>query len=351
VEATTNGARGGGNQRDLVVVGASAGGIDALQALVADLPAEFPAAMLVVLHVSASSTSVLPQILARSGALPATFPSDGDELRRGQIYVAPGDHHMLVHDGRIRLTQGPRENGHRPAVDPLFRSAARAAAHRCIGVVLSGMLDDGAAGLRFIKAHGGTAVVQDPDDAQFPSMPRSAIALTSVDRVAPSAELGAVLCALVDAPLPEATPPQELGAESLPPDGMFGADRVEIEDPLMTAELLSGPPSALTCPECGSALWDHEDGPNLRFMCHVGHAYSLASLVEEQGRALETTLWSALRALEERADMHRRLARRTSGSRVAVYEARAHEAEGHARALRETLSVTGRLAVPAPEHT
>jgi len=331
----------------VVVVGASAGGVDALQKLVANLPPEFPAAVLVVLHVSSSGTSVLPQILSRSGPLPAAFARDGDELVRGQIYVAPADHHMLVHDGHLALSQGPRENGHRPAIDPLFRSAARSRERRTIGVILSGLLDDGASGLRFLKQNGGSAVVQDPTDALFPSMPTAALALTDADAIVPASQIGEALCRLIEEPAGDP-------AHAAPPPAdrdMGGRDRVELEDPTDTAALLEGPPTGFTCPECGGALWEQEDGANVRFACHVGHAYSLASLQEEQGRALEMTLWSAVRALEERADMHRRLARRTSSSRGEVYEDRAREAEAHAHTLREMLGQAGRLAAPAIEQT
>ncbi|HEX6714152.1 MAG TPA: chemotaxis protein CheB [Thermoleophilaceae bacterium] len=332
-------------RRDVVVIGASAGGVDALQSVVSHLPPEFPAAVLVVLHVSSSGTSVLPQILARNGPLPAVFARDGDELQRGQIYVAPADHHMLVHDGRIRLSQGPRENGHRPAIDPLFRSVARSHDGRTIGVILSGLLDDGASGLRFVKQSGGSAVVQDPEDALFPSMPAAAMALTDVDRVAAASKIAEALCALI-----EERPDSAKHADHAPADrAMDNADRVELDDPADAAELLEGPPSGLTCPECGGALWEHEDGPNLRYTCHVGHAYSLASLQEEQGRTLEMTLWSAVRALEERADLHRRLARRSGAPRGDAYDARAREAETNARALRQVLGSAGRIAAPAPE--
>jgi two-component system chemotaxis response regulator CheB len=325
--------------------------VDSLQELVAGLPPEFPAAVLVVLHVPATGTSVLPQILSRRGPLPAVFAHDGDELHRGRIYVAPADHHMLVHDGAIRLTQGPRENGHRPAIDPLFRSAARAAGPRCIGVVMSGLLDDGATGLRLIHDLGGAAVVQDPEDALFPSMPRAAIELTTPDRVVSAAAMGTALFELIDEPL-STEPAQAVADPSVlvePGDSAAGRDRVEIDDPRATAELLEGSPIALTCPECGGALWEQEEGRTIRYACHVGHAYTLSSLVDEQGRALETTLWSAVRSLEERADIHRRLARRINGSRTAVYESRAREAEEHARALRQALDAAGRLAAPTPE--
>jgi two-component system, chemotaxis family, protein-glutamate methylesterase/glutaminase len=347
VEAASDGNPAGkARRRDLVVIGASAGGVDALQDVVAQLPPEFPAAVLVVLHVASAGTSVLPQILSRSGPLPAAFAEDGEPLMRGQIYVAPPDHHMLVHGSHVELTQGPRENGNRPAIDPLFRSAARAGDGRCIGVVLSGLLDDGASGLRFIKDHGGSAVVQSPDEALFPNMPRAALALAPVDRVAGAAEIATALCELIEAPIEERRQP-----EHQPPAAIAGRDRVELEDPADTAELLEGPPTGLTCPECGGAVWEQASGGVVRFACHVGHAYSVGTLLEEQGRALETTLWSAVRALEERADLHRRLARRARGARSEIYEERARDAERHARSLREMLSVTGRLAAPAPEQS
>jgi two-component system, chemotaxis family, protein-glutamate methylesterase/glutaminase len=345
VEAVSKPGADAIRQRELVVIGASAGGVDALQELVSGLPPEFPAAIAIVLHISAESMSVLPQILSRRGPLPAEFARDGDELLRGQIYVAPADHHMLVHDGHIRLTRGPRENGHRPAIDPFFRSAARAAGPRCIGVILSGLLDDGAAGLRFLQQHGGATIIQDPEEASFPSMPRAALSQLAPDRIVTAAEVARALCELIEA-LPNQAPPPPG-----PPDAdESGHDRVEMEDPSDTAALLTGPPSGLTCPECGGALWEVEDGGGTwRFACHVGHAYSLASLVEAQGQALEMVLWSAVRALEERADVHRRLASRMQTARTSVYEDRALEAESHAIALREMLTEAGRIPASGPD--
>jgi two-component system chemotaxis response regulator CheB len=346
VEAVTNAPRHAARQRDLVVIGASAGGVDALQEVVAGLPPEFPAAVLVVLHVSSDGTSVLPQILSRSGPLPAAFANDNDDLRRGQIYVARADQHLLVHGSRVQLTRGPRENGHRPAIDPLFRSAARAARERCIGVVLSGLLDDGAAGLRFIKQYGGATVIQDPEEAHFPSMPRAALAQLAPDRIATAAQIAPALCELIEQP-----PPGTAHAEPGPPDAdEYGHDRVEIGDPANVAALLTGTPSGLTCPECGGALWEQEEaGGTLRYACHVGHAYSAGSLTEEQGRSLEMTLWSAVRALRERADTHRRLALRTQTSRSDAYEDRAMEAEAQAKELRDMLNETGRIPARDPE--
>lgn len=335
-------------QRDLVVIGASAGGVDALQEIVPHLPPEFPAAVLVVLHVASSGTSVLPQILDRSGPLGAEFARDGDEIARGQIYVAPANHHMLVHDGRVRLSQGPRENGHRPAIDPLFRSAARAAGGRCIGVILSGLLDDGASGLRFVKTHGGSALVQDPEDALFPSMPLAAMRLTEVDEVASAGDMANALCRLIEEPVELEPDADEVAVPSDERD-IGGLDRVELLHPTATAELVAGPPSALTCPDCGGALWEIEDGAGLRFACHVGHAFSMASMAEEHGRSVESTLWSAVRALEERANMHRRIASRVP-RRARVYEDQARDAESHAHTLRGMLG-RARLAAPAPDDT
>jgi two-component system chemotaxis response regulator CheB len=318
-------------QRDIIVIGASAGGVEALGELVGQLPPELPAAVLVVLHVSATATSVLPEILSRSGQLPAAAAADGDQIERGQIYVAPNDCHMLVHDGRISLSRGPRENGHRPAIDPLFRSAARAYRDRVVGVVLSGMLDDGAAGLRFIKDMGGATVVQDPDDAMFGAMPRAALEVAQPDRVVPVAALGGVLEALLDVSLPVDDPPS-----------LDEPDLVEL-DPTATA-LVGGPPSGLTCPECGGTLWESRTGEPARFTCHVGHAYSAKSLVEAQGQSLESSLWAALRALEERSDLLRRLGRRTCGGAHERLETRAREADEHATRLRDLLLAAGRLA-------
>src|SRR5436190_7735727 len=185
-------------QRDIVVMGASAGGVETLAELVSGLPEEFPAAIFVVLHLLPTAHSVLPEILDRSGTLPAAAAVDDEDIDRGRIYVAPPDRHLLLGPGRVSLTRGPRENGHRPAVDPLFRSAARAYRQRVIAVVLSGSLDDGTAGLRLVKRMGGTTVAQDPDDALYPSMPASAIANNSVDCVAPLAEMAGLLSRLVD---------------------------------------------------------------------------------------------------------------------------------------------------------
>jgi two-component system, chemotaxis family, protein-glutamate methylesterase/glutaminase len=319
-------------QRDVIVVGASAGGVQALQALVAQLPPEMPASVLVVLHLMSSGTSVLASILDRAGPLSATQAVDGERLERGHVYVAPPDHHMLLRGEQIHLSAGPRENGHRPAIDPLFRSAARAYGRRVIGVVLSGTLDDGTDGLRLIKHRGGVSVVQDPTDAAYPSMPESAIRYDGPDRIVPIAEMGAVLFDLVDNPLDP--PPTEGVADP----AEQAVDLVEVEygreDPAGSATLL-------TCPDCGGVMLERDDGGMVRFACQVGHAYSPESLNEQQGEALEHALWNAIRTLDERADLLRRMARRADrGGASWTFQSlnrKAELASGHADEIRETI--------------
>jgi two-component system chemotaxis response regulator CheB len=332
---------GAERQRDIVVVGASAGGVEALGKLVAHLPQELPASILVVLHVLSTGTSVLPSILARAGALPATGARHDERIQRGHIYVAPPDHHLLLDGHRILLTHGPRENGHRPAVDPLFRSAARAHGDRVIAIVLSGTLDDGTAGLRLVRQLGGTTVVQDPADAMYGGMPRSAIDHGAADYVVDVADMADVVCELIDTPL-EPTPaaPKVALADPVPPS-LETADSSE----------LKGQPSGLTCPECGGALWEQQEGELVRFRCHVGHAYSAESMQAEQGVALEAALWSALRSLEERADLFRRLARRSARYQGTAtrFEHKAADVTHHADAVRHTIAELGRAtAAPTP---
>ena len=325
---------GAAAQRDIVVIGASAGGVEALTEVVAGLPPEFPASLFVVLHVLATGTSVLDAILTRAGNLPAIAPMDGEPVVRGQIYVAPPDRHMLLKGDRVSVTRGPRENGHRPAIDPLFRSAARSVGARAIGIVLSGALDDGADGLRFIKRRGGLVVVQDPADALYPSMPEHAIAAVEPDHVVAVGAIPALLCREVERRLDPA----------LQSDPILEPDLVEAQP--ADVGLMDRPPTRLTCPDCGGALWEESDGTLVRFACFVGHSYSAESLVSEQGQALESALWSGLRALEERADLLERMARRGERSSRSAhhFRARAHDAREHARALRGLLTRLGREA-------
>jgi two-component system chemotaxis response regulator CheB len=322
-------------QRDIVVIGASAGGVEALDTLMTGLPLEFPAAVFVVLHMLPTGHSVLPEILARAGPLPAAAAQDGEDIERGRVYVAPPDRHLLVMKDGVKLTHGPRENGHRPSVDPLFRSAARAFRERVIAVVLSGSLDDGTAGLRMVKRRGGTTVVQDPEDALYPGMPASAVANDGADYMLPVAQMATLLCDLVDAPVEV----HALGNPGPEEEDVDQADRSD-DDPT------AGDLTSLTCPECGGTLWETIEGGFLRFKCHVGHAYSPESLETAQSEGLEMALWSALRALEERGDLFRRLARRAGVASRPRFEQRAEDVKQHAEVIRENIQRLGRMPPP-----
>ena len=273
----------------VVVVGASAGGVEALRTLAAGLSADLPAAVLVVLHVSATGRSLLADILDRVSPLPCTPAKDGEAVEAGRIYVAPPDCHLTLVDGRVRLTLGPRENGHRPAIDPLFRSAAVAFGKRCCGVILSGTRDDGTIGLAAIKRSGGVAIVQDPHDAHYPGMPESAIANVDVDAVLPVAEIGAAIARLT-------------GGSVLPPDP--GPRRPTLAGGAEVAPVHPPP----ICPECGGTLTQHHVDGVTAFRCHVGHQYAPLSLLDEQSEAVESALWSGVRVLRERAALLHRLA-------------------------------------------
>ena len=274
--------------------------------LAAYLPKDLPAAVFVVHHFPANSQSALPGILSRAGKLPAVHAVHDQAIEPGTIYIAPPGRHMLIVENRIHLSRGPRESGHRPAVDPLFRSAAQWMGPRVIGVLLSGSLDDGAAGLVAVKRHGGVAVVQDPGEAMHPGMPQSGMERISVDYVLPVQEIAQLLTRLTREPVA----PQERKMAMVPKDN-------EVQDPAEsgTAAIeegpLPGPPTALTCPGCGGAIWEQVEGELVRYRCHVGHAYSADSMVGAQSAVVEAALWSAARALEEKAHLSRRLAERS----------------------------------------
>ena len=321
----------------IVVIGASAGGVEALIRLVNDLPSDLPAVIGMVLHFPTSGTSVLPDILNRSGVLPAVHASNQLALQPGQICVAPPDRHLWIEDGHWRLTHGPRENGHRPAIDPLFRSAAQAYGSRVIGVILSGNLDDGTAGLQIIKHHGGLAVVQDPADALYPDMARSAIEHVAVDYVLPLDQMGAQLSLLVNrlTETSEGRVPPMTG-EPNEEDRVVQHDKQALEQGARP-----GQPTVFTCPECGGTIWELDEGEALRFRCHVGHAYSAESFIAEQAERLESALWTAYRALEEKASLARRMAERARQHGNNLIEARFAEqalnASQNASLLRQAL--------------
>ncbi len=289
---------------DIVVVGASAGGVEALSELFSRLPGDVPASFFVVLHVPDRGTSLLPGILSRRGALPAVHPRDGAPIEPGRVYVAPPGFHLLVKRGEVRLVRGPRENGARPAVDPLFRTAALAYGRRVVAVVLSGTLDDGTAGLQAVKAAGGTAIVQDPAEALYAGMPRSAAEHVAVDGVLPLAQVAELLVRLARTEVEEDKGDDV--SDELKPE----IDAVEMDPRLVHGDDHPGTPSGYTCPECHGSLWEIQEGELMRYRCRVGHAYSVETLLSEQSTAMEAALWTALRALEERASLSRGLAER-----------------------------------------
>lgn len=301
---------------DIVVVGASAGGVEVLMNLVRPLPPDFPAALFVVLHVPPDSTSHLPNILMHHGNLPAAHAVDGEPITSGRIYVAPPDRHIVIEPGYVRVTHGPRENRARPAVDPLFRSAARAYGSRVVSVILSGALDDGTAGAIAVKQQGGISIVQQPEDALFPGMPTSAITNDKPDHILPIAEIPPLLMRLAREPATKngGNPVSESIDKEI---RLAEIDLDTIEDPSKI-----GKPSVFACPECGGVLWELHDGKLLRYRCRVGHAYTADSLLAEQTDTSEAALWAALRGLEEKAALAERL------------HDRAHERRHHAAALR-----------------
>lgn len=319
---------------DIIVIGCSAGGLEALLRLVRNLPSDLPAALFVVQHFPANSTSFLPDILSRAGPLPAAHPEDGETIVQGRIYVAPPDHHLLINPGHILLRHGPKESSHRPAIDPLFRTAAKAYGRRVVGVLLSGMLDDGSAGLLDIKTHGGVTVVQDPEDALYPQMPRNAIESVDVDHILPVSTMGRLLIQLALEPVAEQRE-MLMNKEPKPDSAEFG-------DAALKTHELPDPPSSLTCPDCGGALWERDQGRFINFRCHVGHAYSTESLLSEQSEMLERALWASLRILEERRALMDQLTSRARTRNHSLsaeqFEENAQEAEQHAQTIRQVLT-------------
>ena len=316
----------------IVVVGASAGGIEALRTLVAGLPADFPLAICIVLHTSPGSPGVLDAILTRAGHVRAVNARDGERIKPGLVYVAPPDCHLIVEPGRLRVTKGPRENRFRPAIDPLFRSAAQVYGPGAIGVVLTGNLDDGTAGLWAVKQLGGTAIVQDPDDALFPDMPRSALQHVRVDHVRPLEGIAPLLVELTsESAVAEARAPIPRAVE------------VEVKIAMEENALQAGirqitEPSTFACPECHGVLLQLSEGGRVRFRCHTGHAYSLESLLAAISEGIEAELWRAIRALEEGEMLMRLIAglmRTHSAGDAEVLIERAEEAKRQASAVRK----------------
>jgi two-component system, chemotaxis family, protein-glutamate methylesterase/glutaminase len=323
---------------DVVVVAASAGGVEALIALVSGLPAQLPAAVFVVLHVPETRPSLLPDILSRRGALPAAPARDGERIRPGHIYTAMPGQHLTLERGHMRLSAGPRENGHRPSADVLFRTAAVAYGSRVTGIVLSGADDDGAAGLAVIKRLGGVAIVQDPDEALYARMPQSSLDAVAVDYCLAVADIARVVAELAPAR-------STVGRETAPEAGHMRQNDESQREP-REVEAVEGQyrqrtPAAYTCPECHGTLWEVDEGGLVRFRCRVGHAFSGDNLLSGQAENVESALWMALRTLEERIQLSVQLAERARGrglDRAAQrFEETTAEAKAGAEALRALL--------------
>jgi two-component system, chemotaxis family, protein-glutamate methylesterase/glutaminase len=337
-------------RRDVVVIGASAGGVEALQALMAALPAELPAAVLVVLHIPATGADALGPILDRAGPLPVRRAEHGDPLVHGQVLVGRPDHHLMVVDDAVAVTRGPRENGHRPAVDVLFRSVARELGPRVTSVVLSGTLDDGAAGSVAVSSRGGVALAQDPAEAMHSGMPVACInasgaeGLTIAGIAKRIVELVAEEVDVRIAPAPTDLMQKETAMADMDPAEMENVDR-------------PGQPSGFSCPDCHGVLFQIEEGRMRRFRCRVGHAWSVDSLLAEHGQAVEGALWMALRSLEEKAALSTQLsdgARETGRELTAArFAEQAGEAHTAADLIRRMLMATPDIELtgdPAARH-
>ena len=320
----------------IITIGTSAGGVQALRTLLKQIPPKFPASIYIVLHLSNEAASNLAAVLKKSARLPIGFAEDKQAIELGRIYLAPPDFHLMLERGRVRVIRGPRENRMRPAVDPLFRSAAVAYRSYVTGIVLTGMLDDGTAGLEAVKACGGMAIVQDPADAEYSSMPKSAIANVEVDHIVSLKDIPPLLIERVcQKPSMVNKAPAHLLLES--PISMDA-----ITEPITMEKI--GKPVAHSCPSCGGPLWEigkSKKDSLLRYRCHVGHAFSNRTLIEEQSEATEKALWVALRTLEERArllkNMSDRYAQKDATSLAQIHQERSAEAFDHAVLIRSLI--------------
>jgi two-component system, chemotaxis family, protein-glutamate methylesterase/glutaminase len=326
--------------RDIVVVAASAGGVEALRGLLSYLPGQIPATLLVVLHVPAVGGRVLPRILGRAGSLPASAAADGEAPLPGRVYVAPPDYHMLLVEDKIRLSKGPRYNGHRPAADPLFISAALSGGPHTIAVVLSGTLDDGAAGAAAVERRGGMVVVQEPGESAYDGMPRAALAATRSATVLRLRELAAFIDQESRRPAsgPEAGPDPELARQ-------LSAFLEPAARPAAEPSSWSG----VTCPECGGPLRQEEASVPVRFECQAGHGWSPESLLAAQAAGIERALWAAVLRLEERSRLHQVLAETAEHQGYPLsagnFRASAQYARSSALEIRKLLESPGEVGI------
>jgi two-component system chemotaxis response regulator CheB len=320
--------------RDIVVVGTSAGGVEALRMLMGGLPADYSGSVFVVMHTAPDSPGVLAQILDRAGPLPAAYAKNRERIRPGHVYVAPPDMHMLLEPGLIRLTRGPKENRFRPAIDPLFRSAAAVYGPRVTGVILTGGLDDGISGLWAVKRLGGVALVQDPDEAYMPSMPLNALRQVEVDYQLPLKEMPAVLARLASKTI------AEQGGYEVPEELNIEVNIAREDNALESGVARLGTPSIYTCPECHGTLLQLKENGRTRYRCHTGHAYTADSLLAELTESVEETMWSAIRTIDESAMLMRHMAehvREADEASAVRFVEKAQEAERRSAQVRRAV--------------
>ncbi|MFB9994530.1 chemotaxis protein CheB [Deinococcus oregonensis] len=324
-------------QQRVVVLGASAGGVEAIRELLSYLPADFPASVFVVLHIPPYSQSYLPEIFNRAGALPAAHAQDGEAVCTGRVYVAPPDHHLLLEDGRVLVKRGPKENRFRPSVDALFRSAAYTYGPRVIGIVLSGTLDDGTSGLWTVGRLGGVTMVQRPQEAGYQEMPLNAIRQVQVDLVQPLSELAASLIRLVaDAEVAPETPEPAEELERVKIEVQIAAEGNGLDLGVMKL----GSSSTLTCPECHGSLLEIQEGERLRYRCHTGHAYSPAALLDEVTESVEKTFWQTLRILNEKKLLLQQISqnlKQSAPTEAEQFQTLANEAAARGHALHRVM--------------
>jgi len=317
--------------QNVVVIGASAGGLKALIALTAQFQEHFPAPILVVQHISVDATgNVLLDNLSKNSKLKCEHAINGRKLRAGHLYMAPSDHHLMIDsDQRILVTKGAQENRNRPGIDPLFRSAAVAFRNRVIGIILTGYLDDGTAGMKVIKRCGGTCIVQAPEDAEYPAMPINVLRQIDVDHSVPISEMGGLLYQLLEQKPKKAVP--------VPKDILIEAKIAErILSDLPSVNVL-GNQAPFNCPGCGGVLWKVEDGEALRFRCHVGHAYTSSYLLAQQTNKIEETMWTALRMFEERKNLLTEMAENLRSGAAKSAQERAEMQQVHIDRIRAIL--------------
>lgn len=319
------------NISKVVVIGTSAGGLSALKKLISQLHKDFPLPVLVVRHISADATgNVLLNELNKLNTIKCQHAESGDNLKPGHLYLAPSDHHLMIgEDLKILVTKGAQENRYRPAIDPLFRSAAVGFGTGVIGILLTGYLDDGTAGMKAIKRCGGTCIVQDPEEADYPAMPKNALNNVKVDHCLPISEMGSLLYKLI---------PKKLRKNvSVPEDIIIETKIAERVLSDLTSVNKVGDQVPFNCPGCGGVLWKVEKDTDSRYRCHTGHAFTAASLLAEQTKKIEETMWTALRMFEERKNLLTTMAREKKGVGSKSAEERANVSQVHIDRIRAIL--------------